>query len=436
MFNIDNIDNASVEIYLMGRVYPNSLVPRFVMNIPMNGVPYGILTVKNVDDANVVIHTGEYGIMKFNNTGSKAMDGTALTFVVIDSSPIEIVPGTNNSYQTISYRLGSFETMDTRTLQKYGTSTETMQQVFRHRKIDDPVIVIPPKTTGDMMNWIVVKSDMEQTLNDVVEHSFLEGDYVYYTFSTDKCNYLVSSVNRSKDYYNHQLLMFYVNAKRGGNASMFYDSDSGYKTWFFTTDTRWSDIGKNKKDLFPHITYMTLTDNKPDVGLCDNPCFSKLLKGAGYTNQDEIDKSFGPSGYSFGTAYTIRDCTINTHNMYQVSPIIRRRYMASLGKKMTVALTNLIGPDVGSSVYVYTKSKELRDDFSRPDPIYCDEYVVLSKQIVKNDNMGNGQATAEDTIVTILTLGSANLLYGHPKEVEEEISKIKFPEYNNAAKKL
>ena len=218
------------------------------------------------------------------------MDGTALTFVVIDSSPIEIVPGTNNSYQTISYRLGSFETMDTRTLQKYGTSTETMQQVFRHRKIDDPVIVIPPKTTGDMMNWIVVKSDMEQTLNDIVEHSFLEGDYVYYTFSTDKCNYLVSSIDRSKDYYNHQLLMFYVNAKRGGNASMFYDSDSGYKTWFFTTDTRWSDIGKNKKDLFPHITYMTLTDNKPDVGLCDNPCFSKLLKGAGYTNQDEIDK--------------------------------------------------------------------------------------------------------------------------------------------------
>ena len=60
MFNIDNIDNASVEIYLMGRVYPNSLVPRFVLNIPMNGVPYGILTVKNVDDANVVIHTGEY----------------------------------------------------------------------------------------------------------------------------------------------------------------------------------------------------------------------------------------------------------------------------------------------------------------------------------------------------------------------------------------
>ena len=287
-----------------------------------------------------------------------------------------------------------------------------------------------------MMNWIVVKSDMEQTLNDIVEHSFLEGDYVYYTFSTDKCNYLVSSIERSKDYYNHQLLMFYVNAKRGGNASMFYDSDSGYKTWFFTTDTRWSDIGKNKKDLFPHITYMTLTDNKPDVGLCDNPCFSKLLKGAGYMNQDEIDKSFGPSGYSFGTAYTIRDCTINTHNMYQVSPIIRRRYMASLGKKMTVALTNLIGPDVGSSVYVYTKSKELRDDFSRPDPIYCDEYVVLSKQIVKNDNMSNGQATAEDTIVTILTLGSANLLYGHPKEVEEEIAKIKFPEYNNAAKKL
>ena len=347
MLNIDNIDSASIEIYLMGRVYPNSLVTKFALTIPLNGVPYGIATIQNVDDSNAIIHTGEYGIMKFNNTGSSAMDNTPLTFVVMDSSPIKVVPGTNNSYQDIVFRLGAFETMDTRTFQKYGTSTETMQQVFRHRKIDDPVIVIPPKTTGDMMNWIVVKADMENTLNDIVEHSFLEGDYVYYAFSTEKCNYVVSSINRSKNYYKHQMLMYYVNAKRGGNASMFDDSDSGYVTWFYTTDNRWSDAGKNKKDLFPHLTYMTLTDIKPDVGLCDNDCFSKLLKGAGYTNQEEIDNSFGPAGYTFGDAYMIRDCTVNTHNMYQVSPFIRRRYLATLGKKMNVTLTNLMGPDVG-----------------------------------------------------------------------------------------
>ena len=172
MLNIDNIDSASIEIYLMGRVYPNSLVTKFALTIPLNGVPYGIATIQNVDDSNAIIHTGEYGIMKFNNTGSSAMDNTPLTFVVIDSSPIKVVSGTNNSYQDIVFRLGAFETMDTRTFQKYGTSTETMQQVFRHRKIDDPVIVIPPKTTGDMMNWIVVKADMENTLNDIVEHSF------------------------------------------------------------------------------------------------------------------------------------------------------------------------------------------------------------------------------------------------------------------------
>lgn len=436
MVNIDNIDNASLEIYLMGRVYPNSLITKFVLNIPLNGVPYGIATVQNVDDSNAIIHTGEYGIMKFNNTGSKELDNTPLTFVVMGASTIEVVPGTNNSYQNISFRLGAFETMDTRTFQKYGTSTETMQQVFKHRQIDEPVIVIPPKTTGDMMNWIVVKSDMEQTLNDIVDHSFLEGDYVYYAFSTEKCNYIVSSINRSKEYYKHQLLMYYVNAKRGGNASMFTDSDSGYVTWFYTTDNRWSDAAKNKKDLFPHITYMTLTDNKPDVGLCDNPCFSKLLTGAGYTNQEEIDNAFGPAGYSFGDAYMIRDCTVNTHNMYQVSPFIRRRYIASLGKKMSVTLTNLMGPDVGSSVYVYAKSKELRDDFSAPDKIYCDEYIVLAKQIVKNDVMQNGSATSEDTLITVVTLGSPNLLYGHSKEVEDEIAKIKFPDYNDAAKKV
>lgn len=436
MVNIDNIDTASLEIYLMGRVYPNSLITKFVLNIPLNGVPYGIATVQNVDDSNAIIHTGEYGIMKFNNTGSKELDNTPLTFVVMGASTIEVVPGTNNSYQNISFRLGAFETMDTRTFQKYGTSTETMQQVFKHRQIDEPVIVIPPKTTGDMMNWIVVKSDMEQTLNDIVEHSFLEGDYVYYAFSTEKCNYIVSSINRSKEYYKHQLLMYYVNAKRGGNASMFTDSDSGYVTWFYTTDNRWSDAAKNKKDLFPHITYMTLTDNKPDVGLCDNPCFSKLLTGAGYTNQEEIDNAFGPAGYSFGDAYMIRDCTVNTHNMYQVSPFIRRRYIASLGKKMSVTLTNLMGPDVGSSVYVYAKSKELRDDFSAPDKIYCDEYIVLAKQIVKNDVMQNGSATSEDTLITVVTLGSPNLLYGHSKEVEDEIAKIKFPDYNDAAKKV
>ena len=436
MLGIENIDNASIEIYLMGRVYPNALVTKFLLNIPINGVPYGFATIQNVDDANVIIHTGEYGVMKFSNTGNPTMDGTALTFVVVDSAPIEVVPGTNNSFQTVSFRLGAFDTMDIRTFQKYGTSTETMQSVFKHRQIDEPIIVIPPKTTGDMMNWIVVKSDMEHTLNDIVEHSFLEGDYVYYTFSTEKCNYIVSSIERSKKYYQHQLFAFHVNAKRGGNASMYKDSDSGYVTWFYTTDNRWSDAGKNKHELFPHITYMTLTDNKPDVGLCDNQCFSKLLKGAGYSNQDEIDKSFGPAGYTFGKPYIIRDCSVNTHNMYQVSPFIRRRYMASLGKKMNITLTNVMGPDVGSSVYVFAKSKELRDDFFAPDPIYCDEYVVLSKQIIKNDGSGKGPTSSEDRIYSVVTLGSPNLLYGHPDEVSAEMAKIKFPEYNDAAKKM
>ena len=75
MLGIENIDNASIEIYLMGRVYPNALVTKFLLNIPINGVPYGFATIQNVDDANVIIHTGEYGVMKFSNTGNPTMDG-------------------------------------------------------------------------------------------------------------------------------------------------------------------------------------------------------------------------------------------------------------------------------------------------------------------------------------------------------------------------
>ena len=110
--------------------------------------------------------------------------------------------------------------------------------------------------------------------------------------------------------------------------------------------------------------------------------------------------------------------------------------MASLGKKMNITLTNVMGPDVGSSVYVFAKSKELRDDFFAPDPIYCDEYVVLSKQIIKNDGSGKGPTSSEDRIYSVVTLGSPNLLYGHPDEVSAEMAKIKFPEYNDAAKKM
>jgi hypothetical protein len=50
--------------------------------------------------------------------------------------------------------------------------------------------------------------------------------------------------------------------------------------------------------------------------------------------------------------------------------------------------------------------------------------------------MSNGSSTSEDMLITVVTLGSPNLLYGHPKEVEDEIAKIKFPGYNTAAKKL
>jgi hypothetical protein len=50
--------------------------------------------------------------------------------------------------------------------------------------------------------------------------------------------------------------------------------------------------------------------------------------------------------------------------------------------------------------------------------------------------MGTVPSNSEDSLITLVTLGSPNLLYGHPKEVQDEMAKIKFPDYNNAEKKV
>ena len=67
MLGIENIDNASIEIYLMGRVYPNALVTKFLLNIPINGVPYGFATIQNVDDANDGRHCVDLRCCRFSS---------------------------------------------------------------------------------------------------------------------------------------------------------------------------------------------------------------------------------------------------------------------------------------------------------------------------------------------------------------------------------
>ena len=428
MLDTSSIDNITIDVFLMGREYTQASIRKFTMKIPMNQVPYGSFQIMCNNDPGFIIHSGEYGLMKMNHTGSKYMNDTTLTFIVDNMPPVISIPGTNNYYMNVLYHLGSFDMYNTRTVQKYGTAPAVMTQIMKTSGIPEPINTIPSNSSNDKMNWVCIKSTMEGSLGEIGEHSFMEGDYLYYTFSTDKCNFIISSIGTSKTYYPHQMFTYYKDAYQTGSNSSYFDGTSNYKAWFFNRESRYNDAGENKQDLFPNIVYSSFEGNKPDVGRCDNECFGKLLKGAGYTNQSDIENCFGPSGYSFGNSYLIRDYPLNTHNMYQIAPVIRRRYIATLGKKMTISLANTVGPDVGSSVYVYSKQKDRIDDAGLPDEIYSDEYVIMEKVLIKDGKDEYGRDSGNEDLHSIFTIGSANLLTGRTKDVSAELKKIKFPD--------
>lgn len=435
MQSVTSENNLSIEIALLGRVYNTSSLSQFSLTIPLCGIPVGTMKISLINDTEFMVHSGEHGLLQFSNSGSEDLDGTSLSFVVTEANQ-EGVKGTNNYHMNIAFKLGSFKTHETKTLQKHGTSTEVMVSLLKSAGFDEPVNALFQKSTGDMMNWLCIRDTAEAHLDYVCDHSFLEGDYVYYTFSTDKGNFIISSFNESKTFYPRQMFAFSVNAYQNSDSAKFIDDTSGYHTWLFNQEIRENVAGKHMEELFPNIVYSTFDEQgRPEIGMCDSNCFGKLLEGAGYQGQEEFNNSLGASGVSFGKAKMVIDSPMNTHNMYQVAPIIRNRYLATYSKQLAIPLTNVIGPDVGSTVLVYTKNKENVIASGVADEVYADEYVVLGKTIYKNNDTNNNGTNVDD-IYVLVKLGSPRLLDGNAKNVTDEFNKIKFPGNDNKTQKI
>lgn len=423
------VGGLNIEVLLMGNIYNSESIVYFDMSIGINSIPRGTIQVFHTGLSDVKIQSGEIGYFTIYGTEHSDLNATTFAFVVNEANMTNDAGATNNKL-AISFTLGIMETFETKTLSQTGTSVDMMKLIFDKFGYHDFRNELSSAMMGDKMNWICIRSNMENMLNEVVSHSFLEGDYVFFTLSSKYGMYKVSSFKISKKTTSKNFISFSSDSYSDGDGSSFTDDTSGYTVWWYNSLKKSNNIGHSMESIYPNLIYSTYHEGKPDVGACDAPCFNKLLKATGYDNQDDIMESLGGAA-SYGPSILIRDYPLNTGNMYAVAPVLRDRELATYAKTVEIVIVNAIGPDVGEYVLLQCRSNDRENGQMMLDDVYSDEYVVLNKRILKSK-----LENKSDDIYVLLTLGSNHLLTGNAKLISDEYSKIQLPDNANKTDKI
>ena len=407
----------SITMALNGRVFDASTVSDMDMLIPMNGLPTGTFTVLVTNVPDYKVESGCYGTFMFLNTGYPKLDGKGFSFFVINAIQTTVNEATTKL--SITWRCATEESMKRKTMAITGTSLDAMIDVLKSYETPVPYqnnIMANASDLTDTMTWRYVNSNLEDMLSFTVEHSAMNGDYLFWTFDEVQQKIVFSSLGVSKKTSKPQALIYSQNALASTNNVMFTDSNSGSQLWLYAYEERLNKQGERLEDTFPNIVFSNITsDGKADVSKCGGDCFDRVVTSYGAKSGKAARDEYGVTDEKavYGHLMMVDYFPLNTHKSYSIASMLRKRIMSEYSKLMTIGIYNSIGPAVGSRVYVRALYVTKNGGNAGTDMNYTDEYIVLGKKIHKEGTtqagaLGNTVGNDSAEYVTILMLGSSN----------------------------
>lgn len=405
----------SITMALNGRVFDASTVSDMDMLIPMNGLPTGTFTVLVTNVPDYKVESGCYGTFMFLNTGYPDLDGKGFSFYVINSTQMTVNEATTKL--NITWRCATEESMKRKTMAITGTSLDAMIDVLKSYEDKVPYqnnLMANASDLTDTMTWRYVNSNLEDMLSYTVEHSAMNGDYMFWTFDEVQQKIVFSSLGVSRKVSQPQALIFSQNALASTSNVMFTDSNSGSRLWLYAYEERSNKQGERLEDTFPNIVFTNITsDGHADISKCGGDCFDRVVKSYGAKSGATAREEYGVTDEKavYGHLMMVDYFPLNTHKSYSIAGMLRKRIMSEYSKLMTIGIYNSIGPAVGSRVYVRALYVTKNGGNAGTDMNYTDEYIVLGKKIHKEGTtqagaLGNTVGNDSAEYVTILMLGS------------------------------
>lgn len=423
----------SVTVSVGGRMFDAASVSELDMAIPLNGLPRGTVSilVSNVPDFNV--ESCCYGSFVFLNTGYPSLDGRGFSFYVITAKQSQVNEATTKV--TIEWRCANEESMKRKTMAVTGTSLDAMIDVLK--SYDNPIpyvnnIMSNASGLTDTMTWRYTNATLEDILIHTVNHSALNGDYLFWAFDEISQKIVFSSFKVSKAVSPPQALIYSQNALNSTNNVMYTDSNTGSRLWLYAYEERSNQRGKDLPDMFPNIVYSGITsDGKADISTCGGNCFDSVVTRYGAMSGEKARKEFNVSDKNamYGELLVVDNFPLNTHKSYQIADMIRKRIYAEYNKILVIGINNSIGPAVGSRVSVRALKVTKDGGNGGTDMMYTDDYIVLAKKIRKEGTtqagaLGNQVANQSAEYNSFLVLGSNSSGYEGYEPTMAELDKI------------
>ena len=410
-------NSFSIGVQLYNRVFDSSSVSDMDMIIPMNLMPYGTFTLMITDLPDFKVESGCYGSFMFLNTGYSDLDGKGFSFFVINARQSQVNEATTKL--SVTWKCATPDLLAKKTMAVMGTSLDAMIDVLKSYK--DPVpytnkVMSNASSLTDTMVWRYVNASMEDMLVHTVDHSAINGDYLFWTFNEVSQKIEFSTLGLSKSTSSPQALIFSNNALESTNSVRFTDPNTGSQLWLYAYEERSNDTGEKLADTFPTMIFSSVTaKGKADITKCGGECFDKVVTSYGAESSETARKKYSVENKndSFGDLVVVDYFPLNTHKSYAISDMIRRRILAEYNKVMIIGIFNSIGPTVGTSVSVRAIKVTSNGGNGGSDMVYTDEYIVLGKKIQKRGTtqagvLGNNISDQSAEYVTLVTLGSKN----------------------------
>ena len=406
----------SVTMTLKDRVFDAASVSDLEMIIPMNALPYGTFTLMVTNLPDYKVESGCYGHFMFLNTGHKELDGNGFSYYVINA--VETRANEATVKLKVKWRCATEETLKVKTMAVTGNSLDSMIDVMKSYENQVPYVNEVNDVSGftDTMTWRYVNATLEDMLVDTVTHSALNGDYLFWTYDEISQKIRFSTLKTARKSSPPQACIYSQNALSSTQSVEYKDPNTGSVLWLYAIEERSSQKGENIGEMFPNVVFSNVTSaGKADVTKCGGECFDRVVTSHGAMSSEKARESYGVSDPNamYGELTVVDHFPLNTHKSYAIADTIRKRILSEYSKIMTVGIINNIGPAVGSRVYVRALKVTRNGSNGGTDMFYTDEYVVLTKKILKEGSrsagaLGNMVSTQTDEYVCVLVLGSCS----------------------------
>ena len=407
-----------------------------LFRVAINEAPSGELRLLDRSGKGITGNeSGTLMVFEFNNVSDDKTKKSSSMTCMIDSIH-EFDSNSENTSYLIKFTAGNSSVLSKKTSAYTGSSVDAMAQAFSkfNGSSLNSLGLVPFNQSVkliDTMTWRLISEDMWEQLGNIVNKSYLENDYVYWTWDDVNNNLVISSLGTSKAQPDKYIFMQDDNALGSTDAAKVISANPEYTTWKFSDITRSADIGSKRADIYPNTTISATTGTDQITGNLRDACFSQTMSTMGDTNGEKVRSNTDMGKNSiYGDMNVMKHNKTIMHNMYTTSEQIRKYVYAMYSKLLRVVIHNNAGPPVGSRVVVLCIPNNYRSGTSATlDAHYSDSYIVTEKNItftsIDVDSIGRATPTTGRQR-TVITLASDNFSGDGTESIKKAATTLKW----------